>query len=137
MNLVFCKLKRAQKDECKFLHGNWHAWIIWNMSKRELLIPPASESEFECDEESCKPVLLKEGRALGSDIEKSALQSEVGFGDGAFFDQTPERLDYDYFRILKNSANEGFDNIVHWCCGKIRKCTCDALEIWQMKKMKL
>jgi hypothetical protein len=80
------------------------------------LIPPLSESSstFKCDSNICQPTWVKQNG-----------KSDVGFGDGAFFDQTPEVFDNHYFQILKESSEIGFENIVHWCCGRYRNGGCD------------
>jgi len=46
---------------------------------------------------------------------------ETGFGDGGFFDRTPETFDTDYFKLFQGSTYSDKDI----CCGKVKAGMCD------------
>jgi len=49
-----------------------------------------------------------------------AGEVKKGFGDGGFFDRTPQKFDNDYFKLFAQETYDGKDI----CCGKIKGGTC-------------
>merc|ERR1719221_345086 len=45
---------------------------------------------------------------------------KTGFGDGGFFDRTPQTFDNDYFKLFAQESYDGKDI----CCGKLKKGGC-------------
>jgi len=46
--------------------------------------------------------------------------TKTGFGDGGFFDRTPQKFDNDYFKLFAQESYDGKDI----CCGKIKGGRC-------------
>jgi len=86
---------------------------------------------WKCMSGGCKPRWARK-------IRQGPWHTQIGFGDGGFFDRTPMDFDNDYFVQLEETQEKyGGFNVSEICCGRNRdgsKCHRGGKRMWNRRK---
>eukprot|EP00928_Gymnodinium_smaydae_P057315 TRINITY_DN4056_c0_g1_i1.p1 TRINITY_DN4056_c0_g1~~TRINITY_DN4056_c0_g1_i1.p1 ORF type:complete len:568 (+),score=104.22 TRINITY_DN4056_c0_g1_i1:64-1704(+) len=95
--------------------------------RQDALDPPVTDANLV--ENGCKPKIgviancwtKKDKDSNLTPVFATKKGVDTGFGDGGFWDRTPQTFDNDYFKLFVDEAFEGKDN----CCGRVKGKGCD------------